>query len=104
MHLRLEHPRFTKADWERLPDRFPAELVDGFLLKDPTPTNEHQWLASVLLQRLFALVGPYRALGAPSAVVLDELNVYEPDVVVLARPPSPYLRHVGIPLIAIEIL
>lgn len=96
--------RFTRADYDRLPEGFPAQLVEGFLVKEPAPTYGHQCFASRLHQRLLALVGPERALQAPSDVGIDEWNVYQPDLLVLRTPPSFEVRDVGIPLLAVEIL
>ena len=43
-------------------------------------------------------------MAAPSDVVLDEFNVYQPDVLVLRSIPRWDVRDVGIPLLAVEIL
>jgi Uma2 family endonuclease len=97
-------PRFTRSDYERLPEGFPAQLVAGGLVKEPSPTYGHQYVASVLHARLAALVGLGRALHAPQDVGVDEFNVYQPDVLVTRAVPSFDARDVGIPLLAIEVL
>jgi len=96
--------RFTRTDYDRLPEGFPAQLVEGLLVKEPAPTYGHQCFASRLHLRLLALVGPERALQAPSDVGIDEFNVYQPDLLVLRTPPSFEVRDVGIPLLAVEVL
>ena len=96
--------RFTRADYDRLPEGFPAQLVEGLLVKEPSPTYGHQCFQSRLYAGLLALVGPERALPAPSDVGIDEFNVYQPDLLVLRTPPSFQVHDVGIPLLAVEVL
>jgi hypothetical protein len=44
----LVSPPFTRALYDRLPEGFPAQLVDGMLLHDPSPLRGHQALVGVL--------------------------------------------------------
>jgi len=97
-------PRFTRADYDRLPEGFPAELVHGHLVREPAPTYGHQVFGSRLHATLVALVGTDRALLAPCDVGIDEWNVYQPDVLVLRHIPPLDAHDVGIPLLAIEVL
>jgi Uma2 family endonuclease len=97
-------PRFTRADYDRLPEGYPAELVSGALLKEPAPTAGHQVLVTRLLVRLAAIAGTDRVLAAPADVVVDEFNVFQPDLVVLGAPPDADARDVGIPRVAVEVL
>lgn len=98
-------PRFTRTDYARLPEGFPAQLVRGQLVKEPAPTYEHQRFGSRLHVQLAAIVGADRALLAPCDVGIDEFNVYQPDVLVLRDlPPRDDVHDVGIPLLAIEVL
>ena len=102
--MRAVSTRFTRADYNRLPEGFPAQLVEGMLIKEAAPTYGHQCFLSRLHAALVALVGPERAVPAPSDVGIDEWNVYQPDILVLKKPPSFEVRDVGIPLLAIEVL
>jgi Uma2 family endonuclease len=95
---------FTRADYDLLPEGFPAQLVQGSLVKEPAPTYEHQRLVGRLRDVLVPIVGPDLVVVAPADVVLDERNVFQPDVVVLHRMPPPESRNVGIPRIAFEVL
>jgi Uma2 family endonuclease len=97
-------PRFTRADYARLPEGFPAQLVRGSLVKEPSPTYGHQRLVHLLLERLSACVGRDRVVPAPMDVGLDDHNVYQPDVVVLRDVPDADVRDVGIPWIVVEVL
>ena len=102
--LPADSPPFTKADWDRLPEGFPAQLIDGWLIKEPAPTYDHQRFSSRIHARLVALVGPDQAVHAPLDVVLDDRNVYQPDVVVLREPPVPGQARSAPPLLVVEVL
>ena len=96
--------RFTRSDYALLPEGFPAQLVNGCLVKEPAPTYGHQRVSGALYLALATLVGTNRAVHAPQDVGIDEWNVYQPDILVLDRIPSDDVSDVGIPLIAVEIL
>lgn len=96
--------RFTRSDYDRLPEGFRAQLIDGALLKDEAPTYGHQALVMRLLLMLASRVDPARVVPAPSDVGIDEFNVYQPDVLVLRTLPPDDVSDVGIPLLAIEVL
>lgn len=104
MRMPLVREPFTREDWERLPERFPAQLIDGWLVKDAVPSYDHQAVVSALLAALFPLVGTRRALPAPYAVYADRFNVFLPDVVVVHRAAPPGTRYAGPPMLAIEVL
>lgn len=95
---------FTRAQYDQLPEGFPAELIDGMLVKEPAPTYGHQYVGSRIHVALTALVGPDLALMAPADVVIDKINVFQPDLLVLAKPGDPAKSNVGIPRLAIEIV
>ena len=95
--------RFTRADYERLPEGFPAQLVEGTLVRDPAPTYGHQRLVATIYRRLGAILGWKRVVIAPIDVGVDEYNVYQPDVVVVRREPSRDVHDVGVPLVAVEV-
>ena len=96
--------RFTRADYDLLPEGFPAQLVRGELVKEPAPTYGHQCVQSLLHAALIRSLHPSLVLTAPADVALGEHDVYQPDIVVLRRAPAWGERDVGIPLLAIEIL
>jgi len=95
---------FTRDDYDRLPEGYPAQLVDGCLVREPGPTYRHQRVQSRLYARLVRLLDPDLVLAAPADVVLGEHDVYQPDLVVLRARPAPESRDVGIPVLAIEVL
>jgi Uma2 family endonuclease len=94
---------FTRADYMRLPEGFPAELIHGDLVKEPSPSPLHQTVVTRLVLRLAQHVAGDLVLAAPVDVVLDEHNVFQPDVVVLRRV-AWALECVEIPRIAFEVV
>lgn len=95
---------FTRADYDRLPEGFPAQLIHGWLVRDPAPTYGHQSLQMALIQALLPLVDQGRLVAAPSDVGIDDYNVFQPDILVLRSKPNRSSRDVGIPLVALEVL
>jgi Uma2 family endonuclease len=102
--IRLVHGLFTRADWDRLPEGFPAQLIEGELVKEAAPSYGHQVYAMRAVLAVQRVVGPERALLAPLDVGLDDFNVYQPDVVVLEERLPLDARTVGIPLLVVEVL
>jgi len=96
--------RYTRAEFDLLPEGFPAQLISGHLVKEPAPTYGHQRLVASLRDALVPWVGPDLVVIAPTDVVLDELNVFQPDVVVLRELPPLDQSDVGIPRVAFEVL
>ncbi len=97
--------RFTQADFDRLPEWFPAQLVAGRLVRDDPPTYGHRRIVSRGLFELVRVVGTGLALPAPVDVRIDEWNVFRPDLVVLREVPADWeTRDMGIPTIAIEVV
>ena len=96
--------RFTRADFKRLPEGFPAQLIGGMLVKEACPTYGHQLFAGRLYGQLVSLVGHGRAIHAPQDVGIDEWNVFQPDLLVVRQTPSLDAHDVGIPMLAVEVL
>ncbi len=94
---------YTRADYLRLPEGFPAQLVRGHLVKEPGATYGHQSAASRIHALLLPLVGADRVLEAPLDVPIDEHNVYQPDVAVFAEPPRRRAPGTVVPLVVFEV-
>ncbi|MFQ5844557.1 MAG: Uma2 family endonuclease [Planctomycetota bacterium] len=104
--MTVTSPRFTSVDYERLPEGFPAELIDGTLVKEPSPTPWHQDLVLHLGQLLRSVVGRGRVLVSPIDVFIDDHNVLQPDVLALdaKRAVRPEDARVALPLLVVEVL
>jgi Uma2 family endonuclease len=101
----LRSAKYTRADYERLPEGFPAELMDGQLIKEPSPLPWHQLIAQRLLIALGAVVGERRAYIAPVDVFIDDLNVLQPDVLVVPKgsEPGPETTEIALPELVVEV-
>jgi Uma2 family endonuclease len=97
-------PRFTIKHYRMLPEGFPAQLINGALVAEATPTYGHQYWTHELVTLLDALVGRARVAFAPLDVVIDQYNVYQPDVIVFRELPRLTDREVPPPLLAFEVL
>lgn len=104
MNLTVPRAAFTRHDFAALPEGFPAQLVRGRLVKEPAPRFGHQVWAGVLHAALVRLVGPWRAPACPVDVVIDDENVFWPDVVVLPRPGRLDESVVPTPVLVVEVL
>lgn len=94
----------TRQDYERLPEGTPVELCDGMLVKQPSPRWGHQRITMQILRALGAVVDPVRVASGPVDVLIDELNVFVPDVVVLDVVPDDEAQYVGVPRVVFEVL
>lgn len=101
-----ETERFTRQDYDRLPEGFPAELLDGLLVRQPAPSWGRQRILNRILDRLNRLLGPDRTSPAPIEVGLDEWTVLQPELAVLdeADARRPAVDRIPLPLLVVEIL
>jgi len=102
--MRVMQPLFTLEDWRRLPEGFPAQLLDGCLVREASPTYGHQDLVGRIYLHLVERLGRPLVVLAPADVVIDRLNVVQPDVSVLRDVPPRDRHDVGVPLVAFEVL
>ncbi|MFQ5845668.1 MAG: Uma2 family endonuclease, partial [Planctomycetota bacterium] len=98
--------KYTRADYLSLPEGFPAELIDGMLVKEPSPAAWHQEIVGRLHWILRGALGPGRVLFSPIDLFVDEFNVLQPDLVVLPEDPriGPDTPQIPVPLVVIEVL
>jgi Uma2 family endonuclease len=102
---------FTAADYRAMPDdgkRY--QLVEGELIMAPATNTFHQFVQGNLhyLLKAHLIRHPIgTVLGAPCDVYLDDQNVYQPDILYVAREHAARIRDDGIhgaPDLVIEIL
>jgi len=96
--------RFTRTDYEQLPEGFPCELIEGQFVKEPAPVFDHRRIVSRIVLLLGQRIGAERVVPAPIDIVLDDFNVLQPDVAVWTAAPQRGVRRVPIPTIAVEVL
>jgi Uma2 family endonuclease len=76
---------WTVDDLDGLPEGLHYELVDGVLHVSPPAPLPHNAAATELAVLLHPLVGAEWRVIAPAAVVFDQHNEREPDLLVLRR-------------------
>jgi Uma2 family endonuclease len=98
--------KFTRGDYMALPEGFPAELLDGTLVKEPAPAAWYPILVMRLAVELYGLAGRSRVVASPVDVFADDYNVLQPDVLVLAKEDAVRRgeREVAIPILVVEVL
>ncbi len=102
--------QYTYNDYSKLDDNKRYELVEGRLIMAPAPGPEHQRILSDL-NELIKKFAKENNLGvvyfSPLDVMLDELNVVQPDLLFIANKNFNIIdkRYVkGVPDLIIEIL
>ena len=97
---------YTRQHFLQLPEGFPAQLVEGHLVREPAPLFGHQRMAGDIHALARRLVGPRRCAMAPVDIVVDALNVYQPDVVVFHEPVQDDAKaeDLPVPLLVVEVL
>lgn len=102
----MEEP-VTYETYANMPDdgqRY--EVADGRLELLSTPVVAHQWILGELLYKLSACDQDYYILPAPLDVVLSDIEVRQPDLLMVGRSRKDVLRERGVfgaPDLVIEI-
>jgi len=107
----LQTAPFTATEYRAMPDdgrRY--QIVEGELLMAPAPSTFHQTVQANLICLLRPFVLRHNlgtVLGAPCDVYLDEVNVFQPDVLYVSQDHANRVQEDGIhgaPDLVIEIL
>jgi len=100
--------RYRAADYWKLPEGEPVELILGRLVVSPSPNTLHQTVSVTLASLLFEIArrNHGRTLSAPTDVELDAHTIIQPDVLYVRRERRSILKdHVlGPPDLLVEIL
>lgn len=85
----LTQTRMRIEDFLALPEsNLPTELIDGQVIKSPSPKDLHQKLSLRLVQILLQQLSGGELRYSPTDVYLDELNVVQPDIFWVSGPES----------------
>ena len=99
---------FTWADYRAWPDDERWEIVEGeAYAMSPAPTVRHQQIVGALFHALMTHFAGRKCkpFVAPIDVKLDDLNVVQPDLIVVCRKEQIQRTHVeGAPTLVIEVL
>ena len=66
---------FTRGEYELLPESYPAELIGGYLVKEPAPTFWHQEVLARLFLAFRGALPPGRVQFAPLDFFIDDENI-----------------------------
>ncbi len=106
----LSPPRTMLEAYESLPEGTPMQLIKNQLIMSPSPLDIHQKAAIRIASQLLIFVEKYRlgdVRSAPYDVHLDEQNVYQPDILFIAKENLHKIKENGLygaPDLVIEIL
>ncbi|HZK76661.1 MAG TPA: Uma2 family endonuclease [Candidatus Kapabacteria bacterium] len=102
--------RKTIADYQRLPEGTPIQLIDGEFIMSPSPVRKHQKLIGKLHLQLGELVESNK-LGevyiAPFDVHMSRNDVYQPDLLFVSNEHLDDIQEDGVhgpPDLVIEVL
>ena len=106
-----ENGSYTVEDIQALPENVRAELIDGFLIFNETPTVTHQGIVSELCYYLKDYIkkkkGPCKVYVSPIGVRLDkdDKTFLEPDLIVLCDSSKSDGHHItGAPDLVVEVV
>jgi Uma2 family endonuclease len=100
----------TVADYLKLPEGAPYQLINGELYEMPAPKVIHQKLLGKIYNRLSTFVEEHNKgiiLFAPLDVFLDDDNTYQPDILFISKAKEDMIEEDGVhgaPDLVIEIL
>jgi Uma2 family endonuclease len=102
-------PAKTYADYSKLKEGEPCQLIDGMLVMSPSPNVAHQRIVLKLTRKLlpFADKGLGELLFAPMDVYFSETEVYQPDIIFISRERKAIIgdkKIEGAPDVIIEVL
>jgi Uma2 family endonuclease len=102
--------RKTVADYNRLPEGTPIQLINGEFVMSPSPIRAHQRIINLLSWQLTGLVEE-KQLGevytAPFDVHVTRGDVYQPDILFVSTEHLEYVQDDGVhgpPDLVIEVL
>ncbi len=99
----------TYADYKKLKEGEPYQLINGMLVKSPSPTANHQRVIKRIAFKFMELEekGLGEMLFAPMDVYLSEIEVYQPDIIFVSEERLSIIEEKkinGPPDIVIEVL
>jgi len=105
-----EKKTYTYADYARLPEGAPYQLIGGQLIMTPSPIPYHQEISRKLEFKMLAFVedqGLGHVYDAPLDVYFSDSDVYQPDIIFIRKEREEIIGKTkieGAPDIIIEIL
>ena len=88
METIVEKRKYTYEDYLKTPDDVRYELIEGELIMIPSLLTRHQRISGRLFAIIYAFVTENNlgeVFAAPYDVVLDEHNVFQPDIIFISK-------------------
>lgn len=99
---------YRAADYWRLPEGEPVELIEGRFVVSPSPNMLHQTIVGVLYEILLAAARKTggKAVLSPMDVILSDVSIVQPDVLYITKARRDIIKQrvEGAPDLAIEII
>src|SRR5690606_3561565 len=102
--------RMTYEEFGKLPEQAGLQLIDGFLVKEPSPRYGHQAIIGELYLQMALHVNRWRlgkVILAPFDVVLADDQVLQPDIMFVTKERMHLIKENGLfgaPDLALEVL
>jgi len=111
MQIAEKKKKYTVADYQLLEEGAPFQLINYDLIMSPSPNSYHQLVSGEIFFFIKTFLNNTNDSGlvisAPMDVVLDDGNVYQPDIIYISEKRKNQLvkeRIEGAPDLVIEIL
>jgi Uma2 family endonuclease len=101
--------KISAAEYEKLPEGPPSQLIDGEIIMSPSPSTTHQAIVlelAVSLKQFVKLNNLGYVYIAPIDVYLKKSEVYQPDIIFVSQQNKDIIQDKikGVPDLVIEVL
>jgi Uma2 family endonuclease len=99
MEITFEKKKATVEDYQKLPEGAPFELIEGYLVKEPSPQYSHQDTFAEIFTKMRSYTKDMdlgKTMAAPFDVYLDDENVFQPDILYVAKENLQLIKKNGV--------
>jgi Uma2 family endonuclease len=99
---------YRSADYWKLPEGVPVELIKGRFVVSPSPNMLHQFIVALLLERLLNAARKRGGIAvcSPMDVILSDDTILQPDLLYISKPRRVIVKErvEGPPDLVIEVI
>ena len=101
--------KISAADYVKLPEGPPQQLIQGEIIMSPSPSSTHQYICielATILKNHVTTNGIGYIFTAPLDVYFTEEDVYQPDIIFISNEQKKIIKQKieGVPDLVIEVL
>lgn len=101
--------KISAADYIKLPEGPPQQLIQGEIIMSPSPSSMHQYICielAMILKNHVTANGTGYIFTAPLDVYFTEEDVYQPDIMYISNGQKKIIKQKieGVPDLVIEVL